>query len=97
MTHIVLSEDQARLLTEGQVLPVLNPAGNVVGRVEPVTFTPEEIAAARREAASAGPWYTGDDVRAHLQALEQALAREGSLDQQRMHEVLNEARSRQTP
>jgi hypothetical protein len=94
MPHIILSDDQARLLAEAYPVQVLDPAGNVLGHIEPVGFTPEEIAAARREAASPGPWYTGDEVRAHFQALDQAAA-QCSLDQQRMREVLSEARSRE--
>jgi hypothetical protein len=97
MPHIILSDDQARLLTEAYPVQVLDPAGNVLGHIEPVGFAPEEIAAAHREAASPGPWYSGDEVRAHLEALNQAAAQEGSLSQQRMQEVLGEARARREP
>jgi hypothetical protein len=36
MPHIVLSADQARLLSEVYPVQVLDPEGNVVGHIEPV-------------------------------------------------------------
>jgi hypothetical protein len=58
-------------------------------------FPPEEIAEARRRAANkSGPWYTGDEVRQHLQALEEAWEREGGFDRERMRELLREIRAR---
>lgn len=62
--------------------------------LDPTDFTPEEIEAARQAARSPGPWYTSEEVRAHLRALEEAEAREGPLNKNRLREVLNEARSR---
>ena len=92
MSPIMLSEDQTRLLAHGPV-PVCDSQGNLVGHIEPIGFTPEEIAEAKRRAALPGPWYTGEQVRSRLAALEEAEKREGPLDKTRMHALLNELRS----
>jgi hypothetical protein len=93
MSPIILTEEQTRMISEGRV-PVCDPRGNLVGHIEPVGFTPEEIAEAKRRTASAGPWYTGEQVRAHLSALEEAAQREGTLEKARMRTLLEEIRSR---
>ena len=92
MSPIVLTQDQTRMLAQGPV-PVCDSEGNLVGHIEPIGFTAEEIAEAKRRGASPGPWYTGEEVRAHLAALEEASRREGGLDKAQMHSLLNAVRS----
>lgn len=81
------------LLARGP-LPVCDGDGNIVGQIEPIGFTPQEIAEAKRRAASPGPWYTGEQVRSHLAALEEAANSEGGLDKFRMDRLLEQLRSR---
>jgi hypothetical protein len=54
------------------------PDGSFLGWISPGTnfiipnecpFTPEEIAAAEREAESGGPWHTTQEVLEHLRSL----------------------------
>jgi hypothetical protein len=96
MSYIVLSADQISLLGKEYPVQVRDPQGNVLGHIEPLGFTAEEIAEARRQAAL-GPLYSSEEVQRHLQLLEQKLAEEGAMDQQRMSEILEEARSRTQP
>jgi hypothetical protein len=88
MPEITLTEEQAQLvaLTIGPVL-VRDPAGKVLGWLEP-ELTPEQIAQLKREAASPGPWFTGAQVQARLQALQAEWDRVGRFDEAYMHEFL---------
>lgn len=92
MSPVILSGEQVLLLAQGP-LPVCDPDGNIVGHVEPLGFTPQEIAEAKRRAASPGPWYTSEQVRSHLAALEEAANREGGLDTVRTRRLLEHVRS----
>ena len=84
MTQFVLTPEQASFLSasEGKVA-VYSPDGKIAGllslippgfgaiTLEQCPFTPEEIAAAEKEAASCTTWYTTEQVLARLQALQQ--------------------------
>jgi hypothetical protein len=94
MSHVVVSEEQARLLGEGKTVEVRDKQGNLLGHFTPIGFTPEEIAAAKQAARAKGPWLTTKQVQNHLKILEEALEREGSLDPARVREILAEARTR---
>ena len=48
-------------------------------------LTPEEIAELKREAASPGPWYSGQQVAARLRELEKEWERTGGFDEAYMH------------
>ena len=80
MTQLVLTPEQASLVSQTQgKLPIYLPDGSVAGylsRIAPSTdrpvFTPEEIAAAKRAADSAGPWYSTQQVLDHLRTLDDA-------------------------
>jgi hypothetical protein len=92
MPEIILTEEQARIAAkaEGPVI-VRAPDGAEVGCLEPL-LTPAEIAELKRRAASPGPWFTGAQVRAHLQALQEEWDRTGGFDEAYMHEFLRRLR-----
>jgi hypothetical protein len=79
MTEIVLSAEQMQVLKSAQgVIAIRRPDGSFVGWISPATnfiipeecpFTPEEIAAAEERADGPGPWYTTQEVVAHLRSL----------------------------
>jgi hypothetical protein len=81
MTQIILSEEQARIVSEArELVEILNPRGDVLARIEPPQLL-EEIAEAKRRLASAQPRYSAQQVHARLQALEQAAANGMGKDQ----------------
>ncbi len=89
MTPIVLTEEQARIVSQAQAaIPVCDANGKVLGHIEPIELTPEQIAEAKRRAASPGPWYTGEQVQAHLRALEEEWQRTGGFDESHMRAFL---------
>jgi hypothetical protein len=70
MPHIVLSEEQAKVVASAlQPIQVRDAKGTVLG-VIPSIWTEEDIAEAKRRLASNGPWYTTEQVLAHLRSLE---------------------------
>jgi hypothetical protein len=93
MNKIILTEEQLQVLHQSNSpVPVCHPQGKVLGTVDP-DLTPEFIAEMKRRAASPGPWYTGEQVRRHLEALQEAWDREGGFDKARMHELLEQIRA----
>jgi len=80
MTQIVLTSEQARILTQAsEPVAICRPDGSIAGWISPGTrfvvpevcpFSPEEIAAAEQEADSPGPWYTTKEVLEHLRSLD---------------------------
>ena len=79
MKQITLTAEQAAVLAGAEGLVALRrPDGSFVGWISPNTnfiipnecpFTPEEIAAAEKEADGEGPWHTTQEVLAHIRAL----------------------------
>jgi hypothetical protein len=80
MAEIILSSEQLEVLTFAKgLVAIRRPDGSFVGWINPSTnfiipyqcpFTPEEIEEAERRANGPGPWYTTQEVLAHLRALE---------------------------
>ena len=71
MPQIVLNEEQAKVVaTSLQPVQVRDAQGNLLGTIPPI-WTEEDIAEAKRVLASNGPWYTTEQVLAHLRSLEQ--------------------------
>ena len=92
MAEIILTEEQAAIYRQAnEPVKVRDAKGIVLGTLEP-GMTPEFIAEMKRRAKSPGPWLTGDQVRRHLQALQEAWDREGPFDDKRMREILAEVR-----
>jgi hypothetical protein len=88
MPELILTQEQADLVAKAfGPLPVRDPNGVVLGRLEP-ELTPEKIAELKRRAASPGPWYTGDQVRARLRALQEEWDRTGGFDEAHLHKFL---------
>src|SRR5262245_54579430 len=90
MPEVLLTADQARIVAEawGPVC-VRDPAGKIVGHIEPV-LSPELIAELKRRARSPGPWFTGKQVQARLQALQAEWDRTGGFDQAYMERFLEQ-------
>jgi hypothetical protein len=79
MPEIVLSDQQASILMAATgPVAVRRPDGTFVGWVSshqptPASpFTPEEMAAAEAAARGPGPWYTTQEVLAHLRTLDRS-------------------------
>jgi len=70
MTQIVLSDDQAQAVQVAtDAVEVRDRLGNLLGYVSRPP-TDAEIAEAKRRLESPGPWYSGNQVMAHLDSLE---------------------------
>jgi hypothetical protein len=90
---IKLTQEQIRVVCAAiSSIQVCDPKGNVLGTVEPEIF-PEFICEMQRRARSGERGFTGEQVRKHLQALEEAWNREGPFDEKRMLEILDQARA----
>jgi hypothetical protein len=77
MPELILNEEQAKVLSQSYGPVVVRDAnGKVLGHLER-RLTPEMIAELKRRAAAPGPRYTGDQVRARLQALQEEWDRTG--------------------
>jgi uncharacterized protein YmfQ (DUF2313 family) len=88
MPELILTAEQAGAIA-GALGPVVvrDPNGQVLGHLEP-KLTPEAIAELKRRAASPGPWFTGSQVQARLQALQEEWDRTGGFDEKYMREFL---------
>ena len=95
MVQVMLTEEQVRLLREafGEPVHLCDPMGKVLVKIEP-EMNQEFIAELKRRAAEPGPRYTGEQVRRHLQALQEAWDREGGFDEARMRVLLEEIRAK---
>ena len=71
MTKITLTEQQASLLVgaNGGDIVLVNAEGKRLGIVQQPLFTDEEVSEAERRANSGGPWYSTEQVLAHLRSL----------------------------
>jgi hypothetical protein len=79
MPEIVLTEEQAKQLAGGFVpIVVKDPTGRVVGRLEPTLS--REMAAELKRRATDGVFFTGEQMRARLRALEAEWQRVGGFD-----------------
>lgn len=94
MTQVILTEEQARVFREalGEPVHVCDPAGKVLVEVAP-EMNKEFIAELKRRASTPGSRYTGEQVRHHLEKLQEAWDREGGFDVKRMHELLEQFRT----
>ena len=88
MKEVILSEEQAKIVSEAfGPVTVRDANGNVLGHIDP-PLTPQMIAELKRRAKSPGPRYTGAQVQARLQALQQEWDRTGGFDESYMTNFL---------
>jgi hypothetical protein len=89
MSEVILTETQAKVVFDafGGPITVRDATGNVLGQFE-AKLTPEQVAELKRRAASPGPWFTGKQVQARLQALQQEWDRTGGFDEAYLREFL---------
>jgi hypothetical protein len=94
MPHIVLTEEQARILEQaGGPVDVRDAEGRSVGSVLPLSPEDREaIARSRASQAAGGPGVPSAQVQAHLLRLEEIAARE-ELDEARVRELLRRMRA----
>ncbi len=90
MTQIVLTPEQVKLYNQAkEPVQVCDTQGKVLGTLPP-DYSAEFLAELKRHAAEEGPWYSGDDVQAMFQFLDDAWAKEGAFDENRMHQLLEQ-------
>jgi hypothetical protein len=90
MTQIILTPDQLKLYHQAkEPVQVCDNEGKVLATVMP-DHSAEFIAEMKRRAASPGPWFTQGDIQAMFRFLEDAEAKEGKLDEQRLRILLDE-------
>jgi hypothetical protein len=91
MPYIVLSDDQAKILREAAgLVEVRDEQGHVLARV-----VPDEaaiVAEAKRRLAEGGPRYSGAEIQARLQKLNEISQRE-ELDEAKVKELIRKMRA----
>ena len=88
MPELVLTAEQARIVAQALgPVTVRDPTGKVLGHLQP-RLTPEMVAELKRRAASPGPFFTGAQVQARLQALQAEWDRTGGFDEAYMRAFL---------
>ena|SRR5712691_231389 len=94
MPYIVLTEEQARVMTESQQnVEVRDPQGRVLAFLAPLDPTlAETIRECQRRHATPGPRIPAEDVQAHLRRLEEIRQREG-MDRDKMLDLLRRMRA----
>src|SRR5687768_10743627 len=95
MVQITLTEEQAQQVRQAaeETVQLCDSAGKVVAEIPPA-YNKEFIAELKRRAASPGPWYTSEQVRAHLHALQEEWDRTGGFDAAYMREFLKRLREK---
>lgn len=90
MNELVLTPEQvASLAGPIRAVVVKSPDGQELGKILP-PLTPEQIAElkARVAAAKNGPWFSGDQIKAQMAALNSEWARVGPFDREYMFAFL---------
>src|SRR4051812_13414396 len=89
MTKIILTKEQTEevCLALHAKLQLCDPDGNVL-RTFKHEDAPEFIAELKRRAASPGPWFTSEQVKAHLKALHEEWNRVGGMNRAQVQSFL---------
>lgn len=94
MVQITLTDEQAQRVRQAleETVQLCDATGKVVAEIPP-EYNKEFIAELKRRAREPGPRFTGEQVRRHLQRLQEVWDREGPFDKERMHELLEQFRA----
>jgi len=92
MTRIVLTEEQAKLLSPTELIQICDPGGRLLAVIPP-DLTPEELAKIPRAKDCTGPWVTSEQIRQTLQTLEETWQREGPFGVERAREIVEHIRA----
>ena len=93
MTQITLTPEQAKTYHQAkEPVQVCDVQGKVLGTLPP-DYSAEFIAELKRRANAPGRRFTGEQVRLHLQKLDEAWGREGPFDVDRAMELLQQFRA----
>jgi hypothetical protein len=91
MAEIVLTAEQAQVIRSAMDKPiqVRDPAGKLLAEIVP-EWNQEFLGELKRRAASQGPWFTGEQVQARLQALKEEWDRRGGFGEAHMRAFLDD-------
>jgi hypothetical protein len=96
MDRIVLTKEQSAILARTSApVQLQDETGTTVGYGQPVQLTPEDVEAVRRwrGRTAGGRTYTGEQVQAHLQALQAEWDRLDGFDEAYMRSFLEKLRA----
>lgn len=96
MERIVLTKEQSAILARTSApVQLQDETGNTVGYGQPVHLTPEDAEALWRwrQRAAGSRTYTGEQIQAHLQALQAEWDRLGGFDEAYMRSFLEKLRA----
>lgn len=94
MKRIVLTEEQAKLLSLVESVEICTPEGRVVS-VLPAEFTPEEWEKLQQSRNRQAPRYSSEQVRSFLTYLDTVMQAEGSVDPTRSADLYKAWREQQ--
>jgi hypothetical protein len=100
MPQIVLTDEQYRVFEESsEAVDIISPDGHSVGRIAgPLAHeTPEFIAEMLRRANSPGPWFSSEQVKRRLAALQAEWDRTGGFDKAYMREFMKKLDGKDPP
>jgi hypothetical protein len=94
MNHIILTEEQARVVSQTtDSVELRDPQGRTIALVKAMNpLLMEAILECKRRHASSEPRIPSADVQAHLQKLDEIRKREG-MDREKMHDLLRRMRA----
>jgi hypothetical protein len=94
MKEIILTEDQAKTLTESkEPVEIRDAAGSFVVRVDPLDAAALAGHRRRKQQKSGGETIPGSRVRAHLDALQAEWERTGGFDEVHLRSFLDKIRA----
>jgi hypothetical protein len=94
MPHIVLTDEQARVISEStEPVDVFDPSGRILNFLKPLDpVLAETILECKRRLATSDSRIPSEDVQAHLRKLEEVRQREG-MDREKMLQLLRQLRA----
>ena len=94
MPHIVLTEEQSRIVAEStEPVDVFDPSGRILNFLKPLDpVLAETILACKRRLATTDPRISSEDVQAHTRKLDEVRASDG-MDREKMLQLLRRLRA----